>query len=65
MTGILASGFVSLITTPILYIFFEWTSKRWQKAHWYNKILFFPLFPIYLIVWAIMDRPAKSKKLQF
>ena len=60
--GLLASGFVSLITTPILYIFLRWVSAQFHKAAWFNKILFFPFFPIYLIVWAIIDRPVKKAK---
>jgi HAE1 family hydrophobic/amphiphilic exporter-1 len=57
--GILASGFISLITTPILFVFFRWMSKQFMKAKWYNKVLFLTviLAPIYLIVWGIKDKP--------
>ena len=54
--GLLASGFISLVTTPILYIFFKWLSKQYQRAFWLNKILFFGLFPIYIIVWGVKDK---------
>jgi hydrophobic/amphiphilic exporter-1 (mainly G- bacteria), HAE1 family len=57
--GLLASGFVSLITTPILYIFFRWLSREFLKLRWYNKILFFPFMPIYVIVMAYRDKPIK------
>ena len=55
--GLIASGFISLITTPILYIFFGWVSEHYRHSTWYNQILFFPLFPIYLIAWGIIDKP--------
>jgi multidrug efflux pump subunit AcrB len=51
--GLLASGFVSLITTPILYIFFRWLSRRYMSMRWFNKVLFFPLMPLYLILMSI------------
>jgi hydrophobic/amphiphilic exporter-1 (mainly G- bacteria), HAE1 family len=57
--GLLASGFVSLITTPILFIFFRWLSREFLKLHWYNKILFFPLMPIYIVMMGIRDKPRK------
>jgi multidrug efflux pump subunit AcrB len=57
--GLLASGFVSLITTPILYIFFRWLSREFLKLRWYNKILFFPFMPIYVIVMGFRDKPIK------
>ena len=64
--GIIASGFISLITTPILYIFCRWMSKQFSKARWYNKVLFLTvvLAPIYLIVWGIKDKPVKSADAQ-
>jgi len=46
--GLLASGFVSLITTPILFIFFRWLSREYRRLAWYNKILFFPFMLIYI-----------------
>lgn len=63
--GLLASGFVSLVTTPILFIFFRWLSRSFLKLNWYNKILFFPFFPIYIIVLGFLDKPSyinKTKK---
>jgi HAE1 family hydrophobic/amphiphilic exporter-1 len=61
MFGLLTSGFTSLFTTPVLFIFFKWLSKQFTALKWYNKILFFPLFPIYIIGMAIMDKPNKNK----
>jgi HAE1 family hydrophobic/amphiphilic exporter-1 len=40
ISGILSSGLLSLITTPILYIFFNWLSRVFQKAVFINKFLF-------------------------
>lgn len=64
MFGLLTSGFTSLFTTPVLFIFFKWLSRQYSGLKWYNKILFFPLFPIYITVLATMDKPkqGKSKK---
>jgi hydrophobic/amphiphilic exporter-1 (mainly G- bacteria), HAE1 family len=59
--GLLASGFISLITTPILFIFFKWLSRAYMKLNWFNKILFFPLLPIYLIVMGFRDKPHYHK----
>lgn len=59
--GLLASGFISLITTPILFVFFRWLSRAFLKLRWYNKILFFPLFPAYMIVLGFLDRPEIKK----
>jgi len=58
MFGLLTSGFTSLFTTPILYIFFRWLSRHFHAAAWWNKILFFLLSPIYLLVWVIQDHRA-------
>jgi multidrug efflux pump subunit AcrB len=60
--GLLASGFVSLVTTPILFVFFRWLSRKFLKLSWYNKIMFFPLFPIYIIVLGYLDKPIYTKK---
>jgi len=49
MFGLLASGFVSLITTPILFIFFRWSSKTLHRLIWWQKILFFVLYPIAIV----------------
>ncbi len=56
MFGILSSSLFSLITTPILFVFFNWTSKNFQKLNLLNKILFYPLMPIYIIRWAILNK---------
>jgi HAE1 family hydrophobic/amphiphilic exporter-1 len=50
--GILASGVLSLVTTPILFIFFKWMSKEYQKSSSLNKFLFFGL-PIVGVVGGI------------
>jgi len=60
--GLLSSGFPSLITTPILFVFFKWLSEKYLAAKWWNKLIFFVAFPIYIIVWGIMDRPKKLKE---
>lgn len=57
--GLITSGFTSLITTPILFIFFRWLSKSFQALQWWHKILFFPLFPIYLVAMGIATRKLK------
>lgn len=41
--GILASGLISLITTPILFVFFRWMSDQFLKETNLNKFLFFGL----------------------
>jgi hydrophobic/amphiphilic exporter-1 (mainly G- bacteria), HAE1 family len=53
--GLISSGLVSLITTPILFIFFRWSSKNYHNSTWYNKVLSVPLFPIYWIYWGVRD----------
>ena len=58
--GIFSSGLFSLVTTPILFIFFKWMSAKFLKANFINKIGFLIFSPIYLIVWGIQDRPAKN-----
>lgn len=50
--GILASGVISLVTTPILFVFFKWMSDQYQKASGINKFLFFGL-PILGVTLAI------------
>jgi HAE1 family hydrophobic/amphiphilic exporter-1 len=54
--GLLTSGFTSLITTPILYIFFRWLSRRFSAASIVHKLVFIVGWPIYLIVWGVQDR---------
>lgn len=54
--GLITSGFTSLITTPILFIFFRWLSRSFQALPWWHKILFFPLFPLYIIGMGIKSR---------
>lgn len=48
--GLLASGFISLITTPILFIFFRWSSRTLSRLIWWQKILFFVFYPIAILV---------------
>jgi hydrophobic/amphiphilic exporter-1 (mainly G- bacteria), HAE1 family len=62
MFGLITSGFQSLVTTPILFVFFRWLSRQYHGLKWFNKVLFFPLFPIFIIGMAIMDRPKKPVK---
>lgn len=50
MAGLLTSGVTSLFTTPILFVFFRWLSREYRALAWYHKILFFPLFPLYILV---------------
>lgn len=47
--GLITSGFTSLFTTPILFIFFRWLSRSFASLSWYHKILFFPFMPMYII----------------
>ena len=54
--GLLTSGFTSLITTPILYVFFRWLSQQFHQTKWWNKILFFPLAPIYVVMRALRKK---------
>lgn len=63
MFGLITSGFTSLITTPILFIFFRWLSRSFQSLPWWHKILFFPLFPIYVIWMGINSRRANNEAL--
>lgn len=51
--GLMTSGLVSLITTPILFIFFRWVSYRFGNLSGLSKVFFFPFFPIYIIVWGL------------
>jgi hydrophobic/amphiphilic exporter-1 (mainly G- bacteria), HAE1 family len=53
--GLLVSGFLSLITTPILYIFFAWLSNKYRNSNWLMKILFFVFGPLFVIYWWIID----------
>jgi len=62
--GLLTSGFTSLITTPILYVFFRWLSRRFAAASAIHKILFFFVAPVYLIVWGVQDRTRKGDSVQ-
>ncbi|MBP6085139.1 efflux RND transporter permease subunit [Candidatus Gracilibacteria bacterium] len=54
--GLLTSGFTSLITTPILFIFFRWLSRSFQALPWWHKVLFFPLLPFYIVGMGISNR---------
>lgn len=58
--GLITSGFTSLITTPILFIFFRWLSRSFQLLPWWHKILFFPLFPLYIIAMGFYYRDSKN-----
>lgn len=55
MFGLLTSGVTSLFTTPILFIFFHWLSRKFHALTMVHKILFFPLFPLYLLGFAFTD----------
>jgi hypothetical protein len=47
MFGLLSSGFISLVTTPILFVFFRWLSKTFFKLkNWQKAILLSPLIII-------------------
>jgi len=50
MFGLLSSGFISLITTPILYIFLRWSSRTLGRLIWWQKILFFVFYPLAILV---------------
>lgn len=56
MFGLLTSGVTSLFTTPILFIFFRWLSRKFHALSPLNKVLFFPLAPLYLLAFAFVDR---------
>jgi hydrophobic/amphiphilic exporter-1 (mainly G- bacteria), HAE1 family len=61
--GLLVSGFVSLITTPILFLFFKWLSSNYLSSKWWNKILFLsPLAIFYILYWGLFRRNAFQKK---
>jgi len=51
MFGLLSSGFISLITTPILFTFFRWSSKNFHDLNWFLKLTFYPMMPIYWLYW--------------
>jgi hydrophobic/amphiphilic exporter-1 (mainly G- bacteria), HAE1 family len=59
MFGILASGLVSLITTPILYIFFRWLSINFKALATPNKFAFFllPIIGILLLITSLVVFP--------
>ncbi len=54
--GLSTSGLVSLVTTPILFIFFRWLSYRFRQLSGLSKVVFFALFPIYVIVWGLSKK---------
>ncbi|GAB4143387.1 MAG: efflux RND transporter permease subunit [Patescibacteria group bacterium] len=62
--GLLTSGFVSLITTPILFIFFRWLSNQFHNLKIWNKVLIFipVLTPFYIIGMAVRSRSNNRKK---
>lgn len=53
MFGILSSGIISLVTTPILYIFFRWLSRNFRQTKTVNKFYFLisPILGIFLPIW--------------
>lgn len=61
MFGILVSGVLSLITTPILFVFFKWSSKNFQKLSNFQKLIFYPLMPFYLAYWTFKYNKKESK----
>ncbi len=61
MFGLLASGFVSLITTPILYIFFKWSSRTLHRLIWWQKILFFVFYPVAILIVGFQEGNLKFK----
>ncbi len=56
MTGLLTSGFTSLITTPILYIFFRFVSRHFWNFGFLGKIAMILFFPITVLYCAYRDR---------
>lgn len=57
--GLLSSGFLSLITTPILYSFFNWLPVAFAKQKWYNKLIFLApitIFPILVLIFAGLQK---------
>lgn len=58
--GLLTSGFTSLFTTPILFVFFRWLSRSFSALPWWHKLLFFPLMPIYIIGMAFIKQSPQS-----
>lgn len=56
MFGLLTSGITSLLTTPILFIFFRWLSRRFHALRGVHKLLFFFFFPLYLLAFSFVDR---------
>lgn len=60
MFGLLTSGFTSLFTTPVLFIFFRWLSKHFWAAPWWGKVVILLFFPIAVLVMWMRER--KSKK---
>lgn len=53
--GLLTSGLASLITTPILFIFFRWLSRHFWAASTGHKIGFWFAWPMYLWWWSRQD----------
>jgi len=51
--GILASGIVSLITTPILFVFFRWLSRAFRGMKGYNQALFVGLPVVGIALFAL------------
>jgi HAE1 family hydrophobic/amphiphilic exporter-1 len=53
--GLTTSAVTSLFTTPVLFIFFRWLSDKFRNTNLIAQILFFPLFPLFILYWAIED----------
>jgi HAE1 family hydrophobic/amphiphilic exporter-1 len=59
--GLLTSGFLSLITTPILFRFFNWLPVAFGRQKLYNKLIFLApltIFPIVLGIFALTQQIA-------
>jgi multidrug efflux pump subunit AcrB len=48
--GLLTSGLISLVTTPILFVFFNSLSRKYHSLKGVHKVLVFPLLPIYILI---------------
>ncbi len=56
MTGLITSGFTSLITTPILYIFFRFVSRHFWNFGFLGKILMILFFPVAVLYCGWRDK---------
>ncbi len=60
MTGLITSGFASLITTPILYIFFRFVSRHFWAFGFLGKVAMILFFPIAILYCAWQDHRAAA-----